>query len=116
MKVPETLEECFVELEKFLSEEELEGFKATKEDDLVGCCHFGLGMWIRNNWGLWHDSPLVRYFKGIGVDHPDDMSAIILTSFHRYLNGKEIKLEEQIGHYQEYWRKAKEKNGSLEQE
>lgn len=93
MKVPETLEECFVELEKFLSEEELEEFKGTKEDDLAGY-HFGLGSWIRNNWGLWLDSPLARYFRGIEIDHPDDMSAIILTCFHRYLNGRDIRLGE----------------------
>lgn len=99
MKVPETLEECFVELEKFLSEEELEEFKGTKEDDLAGY-HFSLGSWIRNNWGLWLDSPLARYFRGIGIDHPDDMSAIIITSFHHWLNNKDIGLQEQVKYYQ----------------
>lgn len=91
MKIPEPLEECFVELKKLLSKEQLEEFKSTKEDDLVGYYHFGLGMWIRNNWGLWSDSPLVQYFKGIGIDHPDSMSEIILTWFHRYLNGRDIR-------------------------
>lgn len=101
MKVPETLEECFVELKKLLSEEELEEFKGAKEDDLAGS-HFGLGAWIRNNWGLWHDSPLTQYFRGIGVDHPDDMLATILTSFHRHLNSRDIKLSDQLKHYQNY--------------
>lgn len=101
MKIPETLGECFAELNKLLSEEELEEFKGAKEDDLTGY-HFGLGAWIRNNWGLWHDSPLAQYFRGIGVDHPDDMSATILTSFHRHLNGRDIKLSDQLKHYQNY--------------
>ena len=33
---------------------------------------------------------------GQGVKHPDDMSAMILTSYYRHLLGKEIDLEGQI--------------------
>lgn len=102
MKVPETLEECFAELKKLLSEEELEQFKGAKEDDLTDC-QFGLGAWVRNNWGLWHDSALAQYFRGIGVGHPDDMSAIILTCFHHYLHGRDIKLSDQLKRYQNYY-------------
>jgi len=105
MKVPGTIEECFAELEKLLDEEELEEFKKAEESELA-LYHFGLGMWIRNNWGLWLDSPLAQYFKSIGVQHPDDMSAIILTSFHRHLNGKDLRLDEQVKYYQEYWEKS----------
>ena len=46
----------------------------------------------------------------LGIYHPDDMSGIILDSYHRYLTGKEIKLEEQIKFYQDYWKKANEQN------
>ena len=31
------------------------------------------------------------------------MSGIILTSFHRHLNGKPIKLDKQVHYYQAYW-------------
>jgi len=66
-------------------------------------------MWMRNNWGLWRGSRLSKYFNEMGVFHPDDMSGIILVSYHRYLTGNEIKLEEQIKYYQDYWKKAKQK-------
>ena len=60
-------------------------------------------MWLRNNWQLWGMSRLSFYFNNIGVYHPDDMSGIILTSYQRHLKGEDIKLEEQIKHYQDYW-------------
>jgi len=67
-------------------------------------------MWLRNNWQLWGGSRLSKYFNNLGIFHPDDMSGIILDSYHRYLTDKEIKLEEQINFYQEYWRNANEQN------
>ena len=36
---------------------------------------------------------------GQGVKHPDDMSAMILTSYYRHLLGKEIDFEGQISAY-----------------
>jgi hypothetical protein len=43
----------------------------------------------------------------MGIGHPEDMSGIILDSYHRHLNNKEIKLDEQIKFYKNYWEKAK---------
>ena len=63
---------------------------------------------MRNDWGLWGGSPLARYFNRLGVFHPDDISGIILTSFWRHLNGRPIKLDEQVKHYQDYWKKIEE--------
>ncbi len=106
--IPQNLEECFVELNKVLSKEDIETFKNKKEEEIVDY-HFGLGMWMRNNWGLWKGSRLAKYFNNMGIFHPDDMSSIILNSFHRHLNNKEIRLEEQVKHCQEYWEKIKNK-------
>ena len=66
-----------------------------------------MGQWLRNNWGLWSGSRLKEWFEDRGIFHTDDMSAIILTSFWREVNGEPIKLDEQIKSYQDYW---KEKN------
>ncbi|NQU73249.1 MAG: hypothetical protein HQ547_00875 [Candidatus Omnitrophica bacterium] len=109
--IPKNLNECYEELEKVLDKEELNEFKATKEEDLVKY-HFSIGRWIRNTWHLWGDAELKKYFNNMEIHHPDDMSGIIITSFHRYLNGKEIKLNEQIKYYKDYWdqmKKEKEK-------
>jgi hypothetical protein len=43
--------------------------------------HFGLGMWIRNNWGLWQQGPLYHSMTDFGLEHPDDMSGAILEGF-----------------------------------
>lgn len=100
--VPNNLAECFTELNRIFTRDQIKHFKAVAEDEL-GKYHFGLGLSIRNTWGLWAGSQLAKYFNDIGVFHPDDMSAIIILSYHRYLNGADIRLDEQIQFYQNYW-------------
>lgn len=78
------------------------------EEKAIGTLHFTTGRYIRNIWSLWsEESPLYKYFKNLGIFHADDMSGIILTSVHRKMNNKPIKLEEQIKYYQDYWKKYK---------
>ena len=43
--------------------------------------HFGLGMFLRNNWGLWRQGPLYSSMQAMGFTHPDDMSGAILDGF-----------------------------------
>jgi hypothetical protein len=78
-----------------------------EEEEFTANAHFGFGMWMRNNWKLWGGSRLSKYFTDLGIFHPDDMSGIILTSYHRHLKGKEIKLEEQIKSYKDFWERNK---------
>jgi len=97
--IPTDLEDCFSALDSLLSPEDIQTMKTGSEDDMIQY-HFGLGMWIRNNWGLWGGSRLAKWFNNIGINHPDDMSGIILDSYWRYLNGRPIELEEQVSYYQ----------------
>ena len=62
-------------------------------------------MGMRNAWGLWGDSPLSRYFARLGIYHADDMSSIINEAFSRKVRGMEIKLDELVKYYREYWAK-----------
>ncbi len=78
------------------------------ENDFIANAHFGLGMWIRNNWGLWKGNELAKYFNSIGIYHPDDMSGIILTSYYRELHGQDWNVDKQVIYYQEYWKKSNE--------
>ena len=73
-------------------------------------------MWMRNNWRLWGGSRLSKYFNELEINHPDDMSGIILVSYHRHINNKDIKLQEQIKYYQDYWEKTKKAELSRKQE
>jgi len=73
------------------------------EDDM-GKYHMSLGLWMRNNWGLWKEGPLYDDLSARGLFHPDDMSGLILTSFWRQLHNQPLEIEAQIAAYQEYWR------------
>lgn len=105
--IPKNLNDCFKELEKMLSPELVKEMQTGTEADMVKY-HHSLGMWIRNNWGLWGNSRLKKYFNDLGLRHPDDMSGTILISFWRNFNNKPIKLKEQIKYYQDYWKSVKE--------
>ena len=50
--------------------------------------HLGLGMWMRNNWGLWGGSRLQKYFTDKGVTHPEGMSSVILFYYWDWLQGR----------------------------
>ena len=110
MAIPKNLEECYIALDEMKIHDYDSWLKEDEESALSGT-HFGLGMWLRNNWDLWAvkntpfwENTLVEYFNSIGIHHPDDMSGIILTSYHRHKNGKDINLEEQVKEYQTFWK------------
>ena len=86
--IPHDLEDCFHTLDSLLSAKDIRTIKAFKSRDEMGKLHFGLGMWLRNNWGLWGGSRLQKYFFDHGVDHPDYMSGIILEYYYDYLHGE----------------------------
>ncbi|MEW6376459.1 MAG: DUF6794 domain-containing protein [Thermodesulfobacteriota bacterium] len=99
--IPKDLEDCFIELKKMLP---LKLIKKIKSKEFsISEYHLNLGLWLRNNWGLWKGSRLKAYFESIGIHHPDDMSSVILVSFHRHLNDEEIRLLGQVKFYQKYW-------------
>jgi hypothetical protein len=107
--VPKNLNDAISYLDCKWSDKDKEDFKNTPEDDAVTELHFGTGQAIRNNWGLWRKrkNRLNLFFNIRGIRHPDDISSIILTSFHRHLNSKDIDLKRQIKYYKEYWKKAR---------
>jgi hypothetical protein len=104
--IPKDLDDCFAQLQKLLKPEEIEKMRGGTEDDMVAY-HLGLGMWMRNTWGLWAGSRLAAWFQAQGITHPDDMSGIILTSLWRHINRKPIRLDEQVKYYVDYWKKRK---------
>ena len=109
--VPKNLNDAVRYLDCMWSEKDKAEFKNIPEDEAVSELHFGTGKAIRNNWGLWkkRKNRLKLYFNIRGISHPDDISSIILTSFHRHLNNREIELKTQIKSYKEYWDNANKK-------
>ena len=107
---PKNIEESLAYFEKNWTDNAKNVFKNKIESDAVTELHMTVGMWIRNSWIRHGNDSLINQFHKIGVYHPDDISSIILTSLHRKLNNKEIKLEEQAQHYIDYWKPIIEKN------
>jgi len=102
--ITKDLEDCFQTINAFWDDSTRNAVRAMEEQEFSARTHRGFGMWMRNNWQLWGGSRLSVYFNKLEIYHPDDMSAIILTSYHRFLNGKEVGLESQISLYRDYWK------------
>lgn len=105
--IPKDLDDCIVGIDSMLDDTSKIAVLNMSEKEFLVSTHFGLGLWIRNNWELWGGSRLSRYFNSLGIYHPDDVSGIILTSYYRYLNGKDRDVQGQIKYYQDYWNAAR---------
>lgn len=101
--IPKNLEDCFVQIDSFWDDSTKNNVREMTESEFTAGSHFGFGMWIRNNWGLWGGSRLSAYFSKWGIRHPDDMSNIILTSYYRKLKGIDPDVKSQRRYYKKYW-------------
>ena len=63
--IPMDLDDCCVQLDQLLSEEDKEFIKNLPDKKETIKLHMSLGMWIRNNWGLWGGSRLQKYLFDI---------------------------------------------------
>lgn len=75
--IPKSVEEAVETLDRELSDTDK---RYVLENGSLSV-HHTLGMWIRNNWGLWQDSELKQVMLGLGIEHPDDMSDYIINRF-----------------------------------
>lgn len=78
--LPQSVDEGIERLKIDLGEEELEKLRQLKRSDLWGL-HLGLGMYIRNSYGLWGGNSVLRNDlaknKG-GMMHVDSMSTYLI--------------------------------------
>ncbi|MCR5890964.1 hypothetical protein LRS06_24890 [Hymenobacter sp. J193] len=100
--------EAVLQLQKIHSDSLKQQIVSQTEEAFLAHAHFGLGLWMRNKWGLWRGSALAEYFHTLGIYHPDDMSGILLTCFYRSLRQQDWQLDQQVKHYQAYWQAAAE--------
>ncbi|MEY4926123.1 MAG: hypothetical protein RI894_559 [Bacteroidota bacterium] len=94
--IPKDLEDALNQLDKLISEESKAKFKTHSEDESVHKLYFSLGRWIWTNWSLLDGSRLSEFFREYGIHHPEDIATIIIRSYHRRLNGKELNLKQQM--------------------
>ncbi len=89
--IPHTIKECFVELDKMLSEEDKKTIIQLGDKSSLDSLHFSLGMAIRNLFQIWTNEPLLEYFANKSKYHsvhPDDVSGKILNEYYEYLKQK----------------------------
>jgi len=86
--IPIDLKDCFKQLDKLLSDSDKSEIKKLYNKNKTIQYHHSLGMWIRNNWGLWGGSRLQTYLRQHGCSQPDDMSATILEYYYDWLNNR----------------------------
>ncbi len=89
--IPKNLYECLLELDKTLNFENKKELKNSKDISQYNSHVGGLGMWIRNNWGINGGSRLLKYFNdrnvGKKIFENDDISGIIISQYILWLNG-----------------------------
>ena len=88
-KIPQTKQEAFDQLNEVLSEKDKSDLLLSDAEEY----HFGLGLWIRNNWIHGQNEEEVnRLAKAFRTDilflDPDSLSEKIITSYQRYLKRK----------------------------
>ncbi len=105
--IPKNIDECITQINSFWKDSLKNEVKKLSEEDFIGEAHFGFGRWTRNNWGLWAGSRLAIYFRNYGIPHPDNMSSIILRSYHRSLKNKNKGFEGQINKYLKFFEEQK---------
>lgn len=104
--IPANLDDAHAYLQKHLPPEKLQRIRDMKSESDMNDYHMGLGLGIRNTWGLWDGSRLTRYFNKLGIHHPDDMSGIILDTFWCKLHSQPLRLDERVAYYQAYWKRT----------
>lgn len=91
---PATLAEAHVRLEQALSAELLAEIDAMGAEEDLEKYQLGLGLSMRNAWGLWADSPLAQHMRELGFTHPEGMSRVILDTFWCKRHGQDLRLAE----------------------
>ena len=74
---PVTVDQAVGVLLGMLPKDETAKIAAMSQDDLINL-HFGLGAWIRNNFGLWTQNTAL--LENTGKSHPDDAAVVIIEA------------------------------------
>jgi hypothetical protein len=103
---PRNLEECHRYLDTALDAEGIAAIKELLHDDLI-LEHMGLGLYLRNEWlhGQ-RNKPLLNYFYRLGINHPDEMSGLILDSYWHYLNKLPYDVKNEVNKIISYYKEG----------
>jgi hypothetical protein len=97
---PKDLNEAIMKLDDAYSDKTKKEIFDMTESEYLAKSHFSTALWIRYNWGLWHETKLSGYFNDLGIYHPSDMAAIIVRCYYRHLHQQDYELDKLIKTYQ----------------
>ncbi|AXJ02395.1 hypothetical protein CYPRO_3161 [Cyclonatronum proteinivorum] len=102
---PRTVQQAVITLAEELNEETRQQYREMEEEAFVG---YGislsdLGSTIISRWELGGHNTLSSFFNNQGLHTPTEMAEVILTSLHRYLNGRPMRLHAQIREMRAFW-------------
>ncbi|WP_434141213.1 hypothetical protein JQR84_24075 (plasmid) [Pseudomonas luteola] len=86
---PTTVEAAVKQLLTMLSEESKATVRELPEEELIHC-HYGLGMAIRNEFGLWKGNEKLLKAACPAGGHPDDASMVIIQALWQALHDKRL--------------------------
>lgn len=79
-------DEIVTDLINRLPGEDIDNIQKRSQEDLISL-HFGFGMWIRNTYGMWHESnPHINVTDCNSDFHPDQYSFSVIEQLHKKLN------------------------------
>ena len=113
--IPVDLEDAFSELQRLSDPAGLKTFKVSPEDSIRRKLHFGLGRWIMINWGLEEGSRFSHYMKGRAVSFPDDIVEVTIITWHRKLNNRPLRFEEEVARIEKRKQEEKAKRDAQKQ-
>lgn len=122
--IPKDFNESLIQLDKVIPDTTKSRIKTMTESDFLAQTHFTTGMWIRNYW-LYNrylfglivtKSDLRKDLASKGLFHNDDMSSVILRSFHRQLNNVDINIEQQIKEIHQHYKNLNDPQWRAEQD
>jgi hypothetical protein len=93
---PHTIKEAVIQLGRIHDDSTKSLIMNMTEDKFLAGSHMGMGMWIRNKWGLWRGGKLKSDMKSWGQFDPDEMSSLILKCYYRELHGLEWDLPDRL--------------------
>jgi hypothetical protein len=76
-----------------IEESDRKKFQGLSEQDALRKLYFSFHRWIIVNWGFDGGSRFSHYLKNIGISHPDDMATLIVITYHRKLNAKDLDVK-----------------------
>ena len=102
--IPRNLDEAHKSLARHFSPADIERIRKMKsEDEMLDVVGLPQTSALTNEWQLWGNSPLARYFKRLGVAEPHDMVGIVAETYWCKLHSKPFALNERVAKLKAYY-------------